>query len=346
MMTDSLKAFDKVLADLQEIKTKGDFLPDCTTKDGYLASKDFVLKITTPARRALTDAHKGAKAFHLEGGRVVDAKKNELMQVLKDVEEPHQKAYKLKDEKIKRIKAEKEAAIQNGFDLLNGYASRAIGQPSGSISFLLEECSVFDADPAVYRKEIDKIVLLHKKIMGQLSDALTQALQIEDMGRKQDEMDRKQAEFDAIELKRSQDSDRENRKIEEAKQRERMRAEAEQLAANEVARHKLDAEKADSRRAEEAEQAKVFAEDAKIESKRQAELAAIQAVQDEKDKQEAEQVKLAEEAKAREADKKHRGVINRQAMDCLIQGGLSENEAKLAIKLIASRKVAHVQISY
>jgi hypothetical protein len=345
-MTDSLKAFDKVLADLEEIKSKGNFLPDCTTKEGYLASKDFVLKITTPARRALTDAHKGAKAFHLEGGRIVDSKKNELMQVIKDAEKPHQDAYKVKDDNIKRIKAEKEAAIQNGFDLLNGYPSRAIGQPSGSISFLLEECSAFDADPAVYRKEIDNVILLHKKTMGQLSDALTQALQVEDMGRKQAEMDRKQAEFDAIELKRSQESDKENKKIEEAKQRERMRAEAEQMAADEVSRHKLDADNAENRRVAEAEQARVFAEDAKIEAIKQAELAAAQAVQDEKDKQAVEQVKLAEQAKDREADKKHGGAINRQALDCLVQGGMIESEAKLAVKLIASRKVAHVQISY
>jgi putative hemolysin len=345
-MENSLKEFDKVLADFNEIKETGNFLPDCTTKSGYLASKEFVLKMTTPARTALSKAHKDAKAFYLEGGRTVDAKKNELMLMIEEVEKPHQEAYRAKDEEVKRIRAEREAAIQNGFDYLKGFVEIAINQDSETISFLLDECAVFDADPNVYRKEIGKVVSLHQKVMSQLTDALTHSLQIEDMKRQQDEMNKRQAEIDAkyAEQKRREDKERED--IHAANLRETMRLEAEEAAQAEVARLKKEAEDAEARRVAQECQAKLFAEDARAEAKRQSELAAAQAVQDEKDRQESERLQLEADAKDREADKKHRGIINSQALYCLMQGGLSEDQAKLAIKLIASRKISHTQINY
>lgn len=346
MMDDSLKAFDKVLADFEEIKEAGNFLPDCSTKDGYTQSKEFVLKVTTPARTSLSKAHKDAKAFYLEGGRSVDAKKNELMLMLEEVQKPHQEAYKAKDDERKRIKEERENRVHEGFSKLRGYIESAIGKPSGSIDFLLEECSGFDADPKIYGKQIEEIISTHAKVMGQLTDALTQALQFEDMKRQQEEMARKQAEMDAKEAEQKRREDKERDDIQAAQLRETMRLEAEEEAQAEVARLKKEAEDSERRRVEQEAQAKAFAEEAKAEAKMEAELAAAQAVEDEKNRQAAEQERIKAESDAREADKKHRGIINRQAMDCLMQGGLDESKAKLAIKLIAARKVAHIQISY
>lgn len=345
-MNDSLKAFDKVEADLNEILAKGNFLPDCSTKQGYEASKEYVLKVTTPARTALISAHKEAKAFYLDGGRFVDSKKNELMDALTDSQKPHQEAYKAVDDERKRIKAEQEAAIQNGFDYLKGFIERAINQDSETISFLLDECAVFDADPNIYRKEIEQVVILHQKVMSQLTDALTQSLQIEDMKRQQEEMSRKQAEIDAKEKEQEEARLSQERAESEAIQRQAMRLEAEEAAQAEVARLKKEAEDSEIRRVAQEEQAKMFAEDARVEAQEQARIAAAQAVQDEKDRQELERLQLEADAKYRQADKKHRGSINSQAMNCLVQGGLSESEARLAVKLIASRKVAHIQINY
>ena len=65
-------------------------------------------------------------------------------------------------------------------------------------------------------------------------------------------------------------------------------------------------------------------------------------------KREAEEARAREEAaaRAREADIEHRRSINRQAMTALIDGGLDEIYAMLAISLIAERKVPHVAITY
>lgn len=345
-MNDSLKAFDKVEADLNEIVEKGNFLPNCSTKQGYEASKEYVLKVTTPARTALISAHKEAKAFYLEGGRFVDSKKNELMDALTESQKPHQEAYKAVDDERKRIKAEQETAIQNGFDYLKGFIERAINQDSETISFLLDECAVFDADPSIYRKEIEQVVILHQKVMSQLTDALTQSLQIEDMKRQQEEIAKKQREIDAKEKEQEEARLRQERAEHEAIQRQAMRLEAEEAAQAEVSRLKKEAEDSEIRRVAQEEQAKKFAEDAIIEAQEQARIAAEDARIEEVNRQAQEQLELMLKAEAREADKKHRGSINSQAMNCLVQGGLSKIEAKLAIRLIASNKVAHIQISY
>jgi len=345
-MSDSIKEFDKVLADLQTIKEQGRFIPDCSTREGYEASKNYVLKVTTPARTALSNAHKSAKAFYLEGGRNVDAKKKALMSELDEAQRPHQKAYKAVDDERKRIKAEKESRIQHGFDELKGYVELAINQDSKTIENIIDDCSAFDADPEIYGKELNSIIELHSKTMGSLTDAYSQALQFEEMKRQQDELAQRQAEIDAREREARERQEADNREVEAAKLRESMRIQAEQAASEEVERLKRDALESERRRVEQEEQARIFAEDAKIEAKRLAEEEAAMAVENEKRRQAEEAERVKAEAEARAADRKNRGAINSQAMDCLIRGGLSENEAKLAVKLISANKVANVQINY
>ncbi len=345
-MSDSIKEFDKVLADLETIKEQGRFIPDCSTKKGYEASKNYVLKVTTPARTALNNAHKSAKAFYLEGGRNVDSKKKTLMSELEEAQRPHQDAYKAVDEERKRIKEEKEARIQRGFDELKGYIEKAINQDSKTIESIIDCCSDFDPDPEIYGKEVNSIIELHTNTMGSLTDAYSQALQFEEMKRQQDELARRQAEIDAREREAKERQDAEDREVEAAKLRESMRVQAEQAAAEEVDRLKREAKKCERRRVEQEKQARIFAEDAKIEAKRLAEEEAALAVENEKRRQAEEDERVKAEAEARAADRKHRGAINRQAMGCLIQGGLSESEAKLAVKLISASEVAHVQINY
>lgn len=356
-MSDSLKAFDKVLADVQEIKEKGNFLPNCSTKEGYEASKNYVLKVTTPARTALASAHKEAKAFYLEGGRSVDSKKNELMELLLDVQKPHQEAYKAVDEEKKRVKAEKEAAIQNGFNQLRGYAEKALSQSSEFINELLGECSEFDADPSVYGKEIQAVIELQQKVMNQLTDAMTQALQFEEMQRQQADLAKKQAEFEAKEKEQREAKEAQERAEREAIQREQMRKEAEEAAAEETERLRVEAANAKSEaarqakaaedlRIKQAEQSKIDAEKARIEHEKQVRLAEERAIESSR-QQQIESERLAKEELERlEADKKHSRSIKDQAYNCLVQGGLDPAQAKLAIKLIAARKVAHVQINY
>lgn len=415
MMSDSIKAFDKVLADLQEIKIKGDFLPDCATKKGYEASKNYVLKVTTPARTALTAAHKDAKAFYLSGGKSVDNKKNELMQMLIDVQAPHQAAYKAVDDEKKRIKEAKEAAIQYGYDLLRGYASKAINQPSSFINDLIDDCGSFDADPNVYGKQIEEVTALHHKIMGQLTDAMTQALQFEELKRQQDEITRKQAEIDEKERKQKEAEQEQEKEVKDAIQREEMRKEAEQAAEVELNQSKFNAEHLEALmiddeinqkergrveriksriqmiencgrgfigdtfqpiiiclrelndkiiiddRYQEFKQHAINAKNAAIENLNNAQIAADAKSRDDENKRLAgietakqeqdrlhqdEQKAIADEAARLEDNRYHSRKVKTIVLDFLVAGGVEPEQAKLVVKLAASRKNPHIQINY
>ena len=141
-----LSGFDKVLADVAQIQESGNFLPDCESKEGYSASKRFVLDVTTPARKALEEAHKKAKKPFWDTCKFLDGKKKELMPILEAIEAPHKEAYKAVDEEKKRIKEEKEAAVQRGFDQINSIANSALGKSSLELQSLLGDLA--DLGPA------------------------------------------------------------------------------------------------------------------------------------------------------------------------------------------------------
>lgn len=79
---------------------------------------------------------------------------------------------------------------------------------------------------------------------------------------------------------------------------------------------------------------------------RRQEQAVEQARQNELARQAAAVAFELEQAQAREADEAHRRTINRAALDAFIAGGMPEECAKQAVKLIAQRKIPAVTISY
>lgn len=184
----NLKEFDKVLSDIAKIKDKGNFLPDCSTKAGYEASKTFVLKVTTPARSALVSSHKKVKQYWLDGGRNVDSKKKEIESMIKEVEAPHREAYKAIDDEKKSKEKERIDNIQKGYDFLNGLSLSAVNQSSTAIKELIEECGSFDADPAVYDNQIDNICKLQAKTMERLEEGYKGALRFEEMVKRDNEI--------------------------------------------------------------------------------------------------------------------------------------------------------------
>ena len=140
-----LVEFDKIAAGIAGIQEKGNFLPDTTTKEGYEApSKRFVLDITTPTRTKLDKAHKTAKAYWVAGGKNVDGKKEEIMDILVDIQKPHQEAYKAFDQVEKDKKAKFEQDIQDKIDVLFNYRIIPNGSTSESITELIQQCGETD----------------------------------------------------------------------------------------------------------------------------------------------------------------------------------------------------------
>lgn len=100
---------------------------------------------------------------------------------------------------------------------------------------------------------------------------------------------------------------------------------AEQRRITQENQSKLDAIAAEKRAAEQSEAA------------RQAEI----------DRQAAEAKRIEDERIKREADTKHKGAINRQALADLVEhADITEDQAKLVIKCIAKRLIANVTINY
>ncbi|MBV8060808.1 MAG: hypothetical protein JO253_04700 [Alphaproteobacteria bacterium] len=115
------------------------------------------------------------------------------------------------------------------------------------------------------------------------------------------------------------------------------------LQAEEAERRRIaDAEAAERRRVAEAAEA----ERQRIAAEKRAEEEKQRAIKAEQDRIAAEAKRVADEAAARERNKAHKAKINRDALDSLVAGGLSEEAAKLAVTLIAQGKVDHVTISY
>lgn len=101
----------------------------------------------------------------------------------------------------------------------------------------------------------------------------------------------------------------------------------------------LDAEANAAFAAEQAEiKLKLLAEQAEADKK----LAIAEEIQ----RQEAETQAEADALAKREANKAHKGRINKKAMECFIKGGLSEDCAKQAVKLLANGVIDGVQINY
>ncbi|MGY2363719.1 hypothetical protein ACW9IO_14300 [Pseudomonas azotoformans] len=76
------------------------------------------------------------------------------------------------------------------------------------------------------------------------------------------------------------------------------------------------------------------------------EEAAEQARQDERRRADAAAAEIVRQQEMRERDEAHRRAINRTALEAFIAGGMPEECAKQAVKLIAQRKIPAITISY
>jgi len=186
--------------------------------------------------------------------------------------------------------------------------------------------------------------------LERVETAEKQAAELAELRKQQEEAERKEHDRKvAAEAEEKAKREAEQKACKEREDIERRAVEAKQReeeAKQREIRAKHEAEQAEKRRIAEAEAAEKRAEQAKIDAENRAKAAAKKAAEDERkriEEEEAEQKRLAE---AREADKNHRIKINRAALVALVAGGLSEEDAKTAITLIAKRQVPNISIQY
>lgn len=132
----------------------------------------------------------------------------------------------------------------------------------------------------------------------------------------------------------------------QAEQDRLARIESERRAAQE----KADNERRQKEMAEQAEadriEAEQRAEQQKIDAEKRQQEAVEQARKDEQARQQAAEAEERRQAEAREADKQHRAKINSAALKAFIEGGMTEETAKLAVTLIVMRKIPAIKIEY
>lgn len=153
--------------------------------------------------------------------------------------------------------------------------------------------------------------------------------------------DKREAERAELEKLRAEAAERarkdnEDRLRKEGEQRAREEAEADaRVEADRAARALADEKAAAEKRERDLIQAKEDAE-------RRAIAAAAKAKQELIDKQAA----IDAETEKREANKKHRAKINREAMAALVASGIADDIAKQVVTLIASKAVPNITIHY
>lgn len=183
---------------------------------------------------------------------------------------------------------------------------------------------------------------------------------------------REQYEADQAELARRRAADAERERVEreasvarEAEDRARRAAEAQAQAERDaVTRREAEAKAAAERRelelqlqTERAEAAAAKAERDRAEAQQRAERERIEAEQRhaqevararqaEVQRQADEAARIDRETRAREADKAHKGKINRATLDAFVAGGMTKACAKQAVTLIAMGKIPAVKINY
>lgn len=172
------------------------------------------------------------------------------------------------------------------------------------------------------------------------------------------------ARLRAVEAAREQ-KEREERIAREAAEQAQREADARAQAEREaVIRREQEAKAAADRRelelklqAEQAEKAAAQAKADKIAAEQRAEQDRLAAIERERQAVEAARqaeikrqadAKAAEEAETarREADKAHKGTVNRAALDAFVAGGMPEECAKQAVTLIAKGQIPNVRITY
>lgn len=315
----NIAVYDPFRTQLVEFKELNDSVVfNLETKKGMKDAKSHIYKLAQ-TKSGIEKARVKEKSASLIYGRLVDSEAKDIVAQVDEMIEVHKTPIDEIEQREKDRIAKHRAAIDeiinlNPFDTVE------------AIQFCIDKVAVCTTDSM-------------EEFIHDMSDAkaiklaeLTERLSV-----------RVKADADAAELDRLKklEDDRIAKEREETikqeaidNERKRVKTSKKQTQNEFVTRETelvADAEQANRDK----ENAEERAANAEIEAKKKAD-------------QELLEKKQADEkaAKAREADKKHHAKINRAAMTGFIKGGFNVTQAKLAVKLLAHKKIPHSTISY
>lgn len=335
------------LAKLEEDNTKITF--DYESKKGNAEARSHVYKLRQ-SKGALERTRKAEKADSLRIGKAIDSEAAALELRIEAMIKIHQDEI----DRIEQREVNRVAGLRTRLTGITNIDAAASTSAQIAESIRILEAMVIGDDFEEFKTE----ALTTK-------DAHLQALRL-----RRDDLMAKEAEAAELEKLRAEAAARAQKDRDDAIAKaaeDRAKAEAEAAATKAAAaaaqavadaENKAKAEReAAARRelelklaAEQAERRRVEQEHAaaqeKIDAVARAERQAAEAVTREQERVAAAARADAAELAKREANKAHKGRINRAALESLVNGGITEECAKVCITLIASGKVPAISIAY
>ena len=316
--TTEIREYDEFTAKIELMRDACNFLPDMEAEDGYEKSKRVALDVGKVLTR-LDAKRKEIKAPALDRCKFIDSEAKSIKQEIEGFQLPHKEAYKAMDELRKKREEKRKQGLLDRVTFIADLPENMRDSHSSEVMAAMtdlqkNECLDFydfthDALNA-RKRSLDLLGQLYTSKSKQEKDA--------------EELVRLKAESEARERK-----DREEAIAKKAA--EDARIAAEQKAATEKAA------------IEKAEQA---AKQAAINAEKAAKAQAEQAAADERKRIADETAANLAAAQKREADKKHHAKINNESLADFIQGGMDEEQARMAVTLLAQKKIRHAAISY
>lgn len=291
------------------------FVPDVSTKKGRDAIASIAYKVAK-SKTALDNLGKELVAELKELPKKIDAERARVRAELDA----------LRDQ-VRKPLTDWEYAQVARIDAIKAAISALRCEPEESSVAIRKQITNLEATVVNFENfeefEVDALRAKEQSLI-ELKDALEKRVAYE---QQQAELEKLRAEAAAREQ-----ADKEARIAKEAEERAIKAAEEKAKAEREAAEKrelelKLQAEKAEREKLEAQQRAERAVEEEKLRVKREAEKA------------EAERLK-------REEDKKHIAAINREAKQCFIDGGMTEECAILAVTLIAKKLIKNVHIDY
>ena len=325
---------------LAKIKAELDaFVPDVSTKKGRDAIASMAYKVAK-GKTALDNIGKDLVAELKDVPKKIDAERKrmrDLLDLWKDEVRAPLTAWE-------EAEAHRQAGHKTGIELIlqatavHDFSASTLRTTLAAIEAKVIDSSWEEFEAEAHRTKAKTIETLQVAIAERQKHEAEQA-----------ELARLRAESAAREQQ-----EREERIAREAAERAQREAEAKAQAEREaVIKREAQAKAAAEHRelelklaAERAEREKAEAIQREQQAKADAERRAAEAVEAEKRRVAAQAAAEAAEVQRRERDKAHKASINRAALEAFVQGGMSEECAKLAVTLIAKKAIPAVSITY
>ena len=327
------------------------FVPDVTTEAGRKEISALAYKVA----QSKTFLDKVGKIFNSdlkEKTKAVDKERSAIWDKLEALQK------KIR-EPLTKWEAAEEARVQAHKDIINNITT-VVGLLYENSS-LIEDAirHVFQYQDRDWEEFTDIGQQTVKDAIQQLTETLVKTKQSERDRAELEELRAAKAAQDAkdAEAARQKAADEERQRIEKEATEKAQREAAAAIKASEdaAAKTKADADAKAIADAAEADRRIKEAEEAKIAAEARAKLESEQAVQRERERAEAEQKRLDDEAKARENDRTHHAKINNEVLYAVQEvwnaatidaEKTGSDPAKLLVEAIARGNIPHVKISY